>query len=478
MTSMRPIQDAVEEVQVQTGSTSAEYGSYLGVHVNVVTKSGTNQFHGSAYEYCRSDALNERGYFENRALPKNPLRRDQYGVVMNGPVVLPGYDGHNRTFFMGAYEGIDQEGSTTPFASVPTEKMRRGDFSEISAQIRDPYTRQPFAGNQIPLSRLDPVSAKLLQYYPLPNLPGTANNYQGPAQDDDYHDQFIARVDQNISNNVRLSFRYNWMDSDETFSPANIEINPAWQPRVNQNWLGSYTHTLRSNLHNDFRIGYHQIDFDTVNFFYYTGVEGAGAALGVPGFDGDVKYNNPGIPAIGVSNFATLNPSGTNRRPRRASRRRAWAPAPGCPCGCRSAARRAPGTRRGYGPRLQAGTARGPRALQAPPTTKQCVAAIASDPSSCRRPASSWRSRDRADVPPWLPRCQRRREPPPGARTPPANRHGAPASSGGALRLARGGVGPVAASERIGAHHRVEQDVDAVGHVLRLRSCQPDRART
>ena len=312
MSSMRPIQDAVEEVQVQTGSTSAEYGSYLGVHVNVVTKSGTNQLHGSAYQYYQSEALNARGYFENTALPKNPFRRDQYGVVVDGPVVLPGYDGRNRTFFMGAYEGIDQEGSTTPFSSVPTEKMRRGDFSEISAQIRDPYTKLPFAGNQIPLSRLDPVTAKLFQYYPLPNLPGTANNYQGPAQDDDYHDQFIVRLDQNVSNNVRLSFRYNWMDSDETYAPANIEINPAWQPRVNQNWLGSYTHTLRPNLHNDFRIGYHQIDFDTTNYFYRNGIADAGASLGIPGFDGDVRYDNPGIPAMSVSNFATLNPSGTN----------------------------------------------------------------------------------------------------------------------------------------------------------------------
>jgi hypothetical protein len=312
MSSARPIQDAVEEVQVQTGSTSAEYGSYLGVNVNVVTKSGTNQFHGSAYEYYQSDALNERGYFENRALPKNPLRRDQYGVVMNGPVVLPGYDGHNRTFFMGAYEGIDQEGLTTPFASVPTEKMRRGDFSEVSTQIRDPYTRLPFAGNQIPTSRLDPTALTLLQYYPLPNLAGTSNNYQGPAPDDDYHDQVIARVDQNISNNIRLSVRYNWMKSDETYAPANIDINQAYQPRTNQNWLGSYTHTLRSNLHNDFRIGYHSVVFDTVNFFYYTGVEGAGAALGIPGFDGDVKYSNPGIPAMSPSNFATLGPSGTN----------------------------------------------------------------------------------------------------------------------------------------------------------------------
>ena len=82
MTSMRPIADAVEEMQVQTGSTSAEYGSYLGVHINVVTKSGTNATHGSIFEFFQDDALDERGYFENRANPKNPRRRDQFGFQM------------------------------------------------------------------------------------------------------------------------------------------------------------------------------------------------------------------------------------------------------------------------------------------------------------------------------------------------------------------------------------------------------------
>ena len=168
MTSMRPIQDAVEEVQVQTGSTSAEYGSFLGVHVNVVTKSGTNDFRGSGYEYFQNEALNARGYFENRAVPKNPSERNQFGAVLGGPLVIPGvYDGHNRTFFMSAWEGIRQDEQTSPIVSVPTEKMRRGDFSEISTQIRNPFTRQPFAGNIIPTAMLSPVSQQLLQVLPV-----------------------------------------------------------------------------------------------------------------------------------------------------------------------------------------------------------------------------------------------------------------------------------------------------------------------
>ena len=109
-TSMRPIADAVTEVQVQTGSTSAEYGSYLGVHINVVTKSGTNRPHGSLFEFVQDETLDNRGYFENQANPKNPRHRDQFGAQMDGPMFFPKlYDGHNKTFFMGAYEGIRAE---------------------------------------------------------------------------------------------------------------------------------------------------------------------------------------------------------------------------------------------------------------------------------------------------------------------------------------------------------------------------------
>jgi len=186
MTSMRPMADAVTEVQVQTGSTSAEYGAYLGVHVNVVTKAGTNDFHGALFEYLQDDALESRGYFDNLSLPEPPKRSNQFGLEFDGPVAIPGlYDGRNKTFFMAAYEGLRSNRTTSPIASVPTERMRRGDFSEISAQIVNPITKQPYPGNQIPQAQLSQQALQLLQYYPLPNLPGTANgtgnNYQAPA---------------------------------------------------------------------------------------------------------------------------------------------------------------------------------------------------------------------------------------------------------------------------------------------------------
>jgi Carboxypeptidase regulatory-like domain len=311
-TSMRPIADAVTEVQVQTGSTSAEYGSYLGVHINVVTKSGTNDLHGALFHFIQDDALDNRGYFENRANPKNPRKRNQGGFQVDGPVVIPGlYNGHNRTFLMGAYEGVRAEALSSQFVSVPTALMRQGNFSEVNAIVRDPVTKLPYPGNIIPSSQLSPIAVKLLQYYPSTNRTGTANNVQADAASKDVIDQVLARVDQNLGNKVRLYGRYNWYDSYNTNIGA-IPITGITQPRVNKNTLFSYTHTLRPNLYNDFRIGYHRLDFDTLNYFSVNGVPTAGVDLGIPGFNGDVKYNNPGIPSVNISNFSGLGAGGTN----------------------------------------------------------------------------------------------------------------------------------------------------------------------
>src|SRR5213594_1034915 len=169
-TSMRPITDAVEEIQIQTGSTSAEYGAYLGVHINVVTKSGTNTPHGSLFEFFQDDALDESGYFENRAAPKNPRRRNQFGFELDGPVMLPKlYDGRNKTFFTAAYEGIRANTQLSPIATVPSALMRQSNFSEISGTIRNPFTGQPYPGNVIPPAQLSPLALKILDYYPAPN---------------------------------------------------------------------------------------------------------------------------------------------------------------------------------------------------------------------------------------------------------------------------------------------------------------------
>jgi len=311
-TSMRPIADAVEEIQVQTGSTSAEYGSYLGVAINVVTKSGTNTLHGSAFNFFKDDALNSRGWYENPANPKNPLRSNQFGFETEGPVMIPGlYDGHNKTFFMGAYEGVRADSLSPTFGSVPTALMRQGNFSEISTPIKNPFTGVAFPGNIIPAEMISGVSKNLLQYYPTPNASGTANNLATTASSKDNIDQFLGRVDQNLGNKVRLYVRYNWHDSLNTSIGA-IPATGVTQPRTNKNTLFTYTHTLKPDLFNDFRIGYHRLDFNTLNQFQVNGQSNAGTSLGIPGFDGDTKYGNPGLPSVNVSTFSSLAAGGTN----------------------------------------------------------------------------------------------------------------------------------------------------------------------
>jgi len=313
-TSMKPIADAVTEIQVQTGSTSAEYGAYLGVAVNVITKSGTNALHGSVFHFQQDDALDSRGYFDNPSLPKSPRTQKQFGAEFDGPVVIPGlYNGHNKTFFMVAYEGVRGNAIQQPIASVPTAKMRTGDFSEITTPIRDPRTGQPFPGNIIPASRLDPTAQKLLAYYPQATRAGIANNYQGPSTASDNVDQFLGRLDQNLGNKVRLSLRYNWHDS-YSVNPlaASLPVAAVIQPRRNQNWLLGYTHTISNTLLNDFKIGYHKVTFDTLNSFSVDGPADAGTALGIPGFIGDTTFHNPGLPSVNISNFTSTGAAGTN----------------------------------------------------------------------------------------------------------------------------------------------------------------------
>jgi hypothetical protein len=311
-TSMRPIADAVTEVDVQTGSTSAEYGSYMGVHINVVTKSGTNEPHGSLYEFFGSDALDARGFFEDRNVPANPQRRDQYGFEIDGPIFLPKlYDGRNKTFFMSAYEKVRQESTGTSIVSVPTALMRQGNFSEISANIRDPFTGQPFPGKIIPAGRISSIAQKVMEFYPMPNRPGTGSNYLANVPSSADSKQLLLRVDQNLGNKIRLYGRYNWQDEFSSSASA-IPTSGTVVPRVNHNWLAAYTHTLTTNLFNDFRIGHHDVDDDALNYFAQNGLTHAGADLGIPGFDGDVKYDNPGIPNFNLSGFNGLGVSGSN----------------------------------------------------------------------------------------------------------------------------------------------------------------------
>ncbi len=220
----------VEEFKVQTATFDASSGYAPGSAVSVSLKSGTNELHGVLHEFVQNTALCANSFFSNMAgRPRDINRQNRWGASAGGPVYLPKlYNGKNRTFWMYGYEGIaDYFPRETLTTSVPTEKQRQGDFSDLLKigpiyQIYDPLTiqaapggrtsRQPLPGNIIPASRIDPVAQKLLPFYPKPNLPGTTdgtNNYTTPNSDtDDFWSQ-VFRIDHNFSEKHRAFFRGN-----------------------------------------------------------------------------------------------------------------------------------------------------------------------------------------------------------------------------------------------------------------------------
>src|SRR5262245_31072586 len=239
--NINPTVDAVQEFKVMTNTMSSEYGFTLGGVVNLVTKSGTNAFHGSLFEFIRNDALDANTWANNRASrPKQPLRYNQFGGAIGGPILFPkkvlgplgGYNGRNRSFFFFNYEGYRYIASTSGFYTMPTEAFRRGDFSSLRDALGRPITiydpattrpnpvgsgflRDPFPDNIIPTSRLDPVAQNILRFYPLPNRapdnPFTnLNNFFGAVTNIRDLNQYTSRVDHRFNERNNFSARYTY----------------------------------------------------------------------------------------------------------------------------------------------------------------------------------------------------------------------------------------------------------------------------
>ena len=225
----RPTVEAVQEFKVQTNSLSAEYGFTGGTVISAVTRSGTNQIHGSAFEYLRNSALNANAFFSNRAGRSiTPSRQNQFGAAIGGPVYLPKlYNGRDKTFFFFHHEGTKASTQTTSTQTLPTVLEKGGDFSQTLdangklLQIFDPYNlsaatgaplRAPFPGNVIPASRQNPVAVAAIKFYPDPNQPGLPfthlNNYFFSGANVANGFQETMKIDQNFSEKQRISFRY------------------------------------------------------------------------------------------------------------------------------------------------------------------------------------------------------------------------------------------------------------------------------
>lgn len=205
---VRPSVDAIAEVKVQTNMYTAETGRTAGAVVNILTKSGTNDIRGSAYGFFRNEKFDSYEYFARRDQPKPRLRQQQFGGSLGGRIVK------NRTFFFADYERYHQERGQTFVSTVPTARMRTGDFSELlSARgiaIYDPLTtpRTAFPGNIIPANRIDPVALRFLNLYPTPSSAGLAGNFTTNVNREQTSDTFDVRLDHRFTSNRSLYVRY------------------------------------------------------------------------------------------------------------------------------------------------------------------------------------------------------------------------------------------------------------------------------
>jgi Carboxypeptidase regulatory-like domain len=275
--------EGVQEVQVFAGKYDAEYGFSGSAVINVVTKSGTNEFHGAAFEFLRNNATDANNYFSSQS---TPFRRNQFGGAVGGPIRK------NKLFFFADYQGTLFRTSNYEFTSAPTAKMYNGDFSELYsltppagtdnasyAQLYDPFSRRfdqngnvlsaaPFAGNVIPSNRFDSAAAKMNtdHVFGVANLPGLTNNlYYLYRNTQDSH-QADGRVDFNQSDKQRLFFRYSILDSTNGNS---TDINQFFQDgqanshSLNQNLELTLFSTFGPSQANEARIGYNRTHVNT-----------------------------------------------------------------------------------------------------------------------------------------------------------------------------------------------------------------------
>ncbi|MGH9339497.1 MAG: carboxypeptidase regulatory-like domain-containing protein, partial [Acidobacteriota bacterium] len=246
-----PNPDALQEFSIQTSSYSAASGRNAGAMMNAVTRSGTNKFHGSLFEFLRNEKFNARNFF---AVETPPFKRNQFGGTIGGPIL------RDKTFFFFAYQGWRERsapGSIT--ATVPTEEQRKGDLSGLDKQITDPATGEPFPGNIIPSDRLHPAIQNFLEaFVPLPNRPDGLLSFSSGEQFD--QDQIIIKVDHNFDESNTLTGRLLW--NKDVFQEATGNIPNFFAAIDYDNWnlTVSDTHVFSPSLLNVFRFTFNDID--------------------------------------------------------------------------------------------------------------------------------------------------------------------------------------------------------------------------
>jgi hypothetical protein len=288
---LRPGVEAIREFKVQTNMFSADQGRNSGAVVDVISKSGTNRLHGSAFEFLRNSAMDARSFFNTKGTTFPPFRFNQFGFSLGGPVFLPKvYDGRNKTFFFVDYEGYRRNIVSSLNTSVPTLAMRGGDFSGAGVNIFDPLTtttaggvttRTQFAGNRIPANRFDPVTVKLINAYPAPLSSSLLNNYLANLNLTQDWNQGDVRIDHQFTPNDNFFARYSIQNTDtsapHTFPAAQIpglsqpvglgneDSFAGTAANPTRHIVASYVKVFSPRLVNDLRVGFNRFVLDYIS---------------------------------------------------------------------------------------------------------------------------------------------------------------------------------------------------------------------
>jgi hypothetical protein len=308
-----PSVDALDEFKMQTSTYSAEFGHSLGGVVNLQIKSGANQSHGSVFEFLRNDAFDANNFFNNRAgRPKPDFSQHQFGGTMGGPII------RDKTFYFFDYQGYRVSQGQTYLSTVPSAKMRAGDFSELNRVIYNPITHLPFAGNVVPPSLWDPAAKNILgQLIPEPNTAGvlsangqTINNYLINPTLQRQDNQVDVKVDHSLTAANRFFTRYSYEKTHRVL-PATLPHGDAGftfgagEGNITAQGLAfNDTHTFSSKWLNEVRVGWSSIKFFMTPVDY---LQNPAQAVGIPGVNfGDttsamsqLMFNNGGMRNLG-----------------------------------------------------------------------------------------------------------------------------------------------------------------------------------
>lgn len=275
---VEPPVDSIQEFKVATSSYSAEYGRSAAGQVNVITRQGSNEFHGSLYEYLRNNVLDARNFFDGSDKP--PLIRNQFGVAVGGPVI------HGKTYFFAATDFLRGKQGLSRYASVPTMAERGGNLADLcqtgftnglcnpappgsnlsAVQIHAPLTGQPYQNNLIPPDKISALVENIVNMYPQPNVTSGPGNYLGHPVQTDNNSQGSLRIDHQLSAVDQLNFRYSFgiVDSFEPFPEGSNNLN-GYGDYVRdhlQNGTAQYRRILSSHVINNVLLGFNRFSRD------------------------------------------------------------------------------------------------------------------------------------------------------------------------------------------------------------------------